>query len=213
MSSIKNDFAIFDQIAAETDRVRAELAIVKAALNLARERAEDAEADSAEVKKELAKELGEETERANELEIENQELSAKIDQLENAAAIEGHKLSAAYGHLRTLRMNYAAQSQRIDALENADTARHGKARIIPRTKPGIHAFEGPDPSDADPHLANPVPAQLPAVAAIAAELVDAMAANEAAPATAPVNNRSRRPAVNPIPAPRQLVPGYAFHVV
>jgi hypothetical protein len=202
MSSIKNDFAIFDQIAAETDGVRAELAIVKAALNLARERAEDAEADLAEVKKELAKELGEETERANELEIENQEYRAKIEELENAACIEAHKLSAAYGHLATLRMNYAAQSQRIDALE-----------ATRRTKPGIVSIPGPDPSDADPHLADPAPAQLPAMAAIAAELVEVMAADEAAPATAPVKSRSRRPAVKPIPAPRQLVPGYAFHVV
>lgn len=138
-----------------------ELETLQVALNNAKQRAEDAESDLDEAKKELREELAEQTDRANELEVENQEYRAKIEELENAAAIEGHKLTDAYRQIEALKKYNAAQKQviadmeKMIPLEDAAIIRldeRKQALESPRTKPGINAIPGPDPSDTDPHL-------------------------------------------------------------
>jgi len=188
-------------------RLESELATANAALNRARERAEDAEADLAETKKGLAKELGEETERANELEIANQELTAKIDKLENAAAIEGHKLTDAYRKIGALRKYNAAQKTVVEELRAKLFPVEGSSPTFTprRNKPWIAAPAGHDPSDADPrpHPApEPVstadsapesPANSWEAAQIAQELIQVMSANATK-------------ALEPKPAPQQSRP-------
>ncbi len=165
------------EFAAQKERSRQlELETLQAALNQARERAEDAETDRDEARVE-ALGIGREL-------IEAQD---KIAALENVAAIESHKLTDAYRQIEALRKYNAAQKTVIEELRAKLLPLEGSSPTFSprRNKPGISAIPGPDPSDADPHLADPAPAQLPAVATIAADLVSAMAAAPEAPVRKP----------------------------